>query len=70
MSSIFCKELLNYQDKLFYIHRKLKESSVNPDYITALKDYWGCDMVLRQKNNNNESFLYYLVEIPEAEIIK
>lgn len=63
------KELVNYQDKLYYIHRKLKPHQVKDGYVNDIKELWGCDVVVRNKNNNDDSFLF-LIEIPEVEIVK
>ena len=37
--------------------------------ITELKEYWLCDIVLKQKTSQNSEVLMFLREIPEAEII-
>lgn len=63
------KELVNYQDKLYYIHRKLKPHQVKDGYVNDIKELWGCDVVVRNKHNNDDSFLF-LIEIPEVEIVK
>jgi hypothetical protein len=70
-TNMLCKELFNYQDKLYYINRKLKESQVNPDFVTELKEYWRCDMVLKQiQRQTNDVHFLFLVEIPDAEILE
>lgn len=67
---IFCKELFNYENKLFYIYRKVKNNSVKPQYVNDLKEIWGCSKVIRQINRQtNESFLLFLIEIEDALII-
>ena len=38
------------------------------DKVQDLKEFWHCDIVLKQKTSNNE-VLMFLREIPEAEII-
>jgi hypothetical protein len=63
------KELVNYQNNLYWIYRRVKEHQVNPEIITALRDYWGCDIVLKQ-NNTQEKYLLYLVLIPDAEVLE
>ena len=62
------KELFKYRDSLYWVYRKVKESQVKPEYVSQLREYWGCNMVLRN-NHGDEKFLYFLVEIPEAEIV-
>lgn len=66
---MFGKELFNYQDKLYWVYRKLKEHQIKPENVSLVRDYWGCDLVLRN-NQNDQRILYFLVEIPEAEIVK
>lgn len=64
------KELFNFQDKLYFIERKIKETQVKSELIEDLKKYWGCDNVVRQTyRQTNENFLLFLKEIPEAEIL-
>jgi hypothetical protein len=67
---MLCKELFNFQDKLYFIERKFNESRIKPESIEDLKKYWGCDNVVRQMNRQtNENYLLFLKEIPEAEIL-
>lgn len=62
-------ELINYNDKLYYVYRKFRESQIKKEGINELKEFWLCDIVLRN-THNNESYLWYLREIPDAEIIE
>ena len=64
------KELVKYQDKLYYIYRRVKESHVMEGKIQDIKDFWMCDIVLKQKTSSNDEVLLFLREIPEAQIIK
>ncbi len=63
------KELVNYQDKLYWVYRRVKHSQVKEGSISDLKDFWMCDMVVRSKNQQDDSLLF-LREIEEAKIIK
>lgn len=64
------KELFNFQDKLYFIERRVKETQLKSELIEDLKKYWGCDNVVRQTyRQTNENFLLFLKEIPEAEIL-
>ena len=63
------KELVNYRDKLYWIYRKVNQSHIDMSNITELKEYWLCDIVLKQKTSQNSEVLMFLREIPEAEII-
>jgi hypothetical protein len=68
---MFKKELLNYQDKLYFIERKMRESSIKPEFINDLKEYWGCSMVLKQTNRQtNETYLFFLIEIEDAKVVE
>lgn len=65
-----CKELIKYQDKLYLLFDKVKESHIKPEKINDLKLLWECDIVLKQKNPVGEIYLLFLNEIQEAEIIE
>jgi hypothetical protein len=65
-----CKELIRYQDKLYLVYDKVKESHIKPEKINDLKLLWECDIVLKQKNPVGEVYLLFLNEIQEAEIIE
>ena len=62
------KELVNYQDKLYWIYRKVKHHQVKEGSINDLKEFWLCDMVVRNKNQNDDTLLF-LREIEEAIIV-
>jgi hypothetical protein len=62
------KELVNYQDKLYWVYRKVKNSQVKEGSITDLKNFWMCDMVVRNRINNDDTLLF-MREIEEAEIV-
>jgi hypothetical protein len=63
------KELVNYQNKLFYIYKKLKQDRLKEGYVNEVKDFWGCDIVVKSRINNDDTLLF-LIEIPEAEIVR
>ena len=62
------KELVNYQDKLYWVYRKVKNSQVKEGSITDLRNFWMCDMVVRNRINNDDTLLF-MREIGEAEIV-
>lgn len=62
-------EFINYNNKLYWVYRKVKQSHVNEKYINDIKEMWLCDMVLRTKNQN-EIDLIFVREIEEAVIVK
>ena len=65
---MFAKEMITYQNRLFWIYRKINPELVKEDRVQDLKEFWHCDMVLKQKTNHNDVFIF-LREIPEAEIV-
>ncbi len=65
---MLCKEFINYQDRLFYVDRTIRESSIKMDKINELKELLGCDMVIKRGNNQDDQLLF-LVEISQAEIV-
>ena len=62
------KEFINYQDKLYWVYRKVKHSQVKEGSVTDLRDFWMCDMVVRSKTQDDT--LLFLREIEEAKIVK
>jgi hypothetical protein len=62
------KEYINYQDKLYWIYRKVNQSQVKEDSVSDLKDFWMCDIVIRSRNQN-DSTLLFMREIEEAKIV-
>jgi hypothetical protein len=56
-------ELIHYQDNLYLLKRKIKES-LNPK-IDAWKEALGADTVLKK-----DEYLYFLEKIQDAQIIE
>jgi hypothetical protein len=63
------REYINYQDKLYWVYRKVKHSQVKEGSLTDLKNFWMCDMVVRNRVNNDDTLLF-MREIEEAKIVK
>ena len=63
------KELIHYNDKLYWVYRKVKQSQIKENHINDVKDMWLCDLVLRSKNQD-ETQLIFVREIEEAKIVK
>jgi hypothetical protein len=61
--SLLHKELINYQDRLFWVYRKIKASSIKEGRTNDVKEFWMCDLVVKSKNDDN---LLFLREIPEV----
>ena len=62
------KDLINYQDKLYWIYRRLKQSNIKEENIQFIKDFFHCDLVLKFRNNEDDSLLF-LREISDIEIL-
>lgn len=62
------REYINYQDKLYWVYRKVNQSQVKEDSVTDLKDFWMCDIVIRSRNQN-DSTLLFMREIEEVKIV-
>ena len=62
------KEMVTYQDRLFWIYRRVNPTQIQEDKVQESKEFWHCDMVLKQKTSQNEVYMF-LREIPEAEIV-
>jgi hypothetical protein len=59
------KELVKYQDNLYWVYRKVKASVIKEGYVNDLKEFWNCDVAVRNRNQNDDIILF-LREIPEA----
>jgi hypothetical protein len=62
------KELFKYQDKLYYVFKKLRQSQIKEGYINDVKERWNCDLVVRSRQQNDDT-LIFLIEIEEATIV-
>ncbi len=57
-----------YQNKLYYVYRKLKTSQIKEGYLNDIKELWRCDVVVKNKIQQDENLLF-LREIEEATIV-
>ena len=62
------REYINYQDKLYWVYRKVNQSQVKEDSVSDLRDFWMCDIVIRSRNQN-DSTLLLMRESEEAKIV-
>jgi hypothetical protein len=62
------KEMVVYQNKLYYVYRKLKTSQIKEGYLNDIKELWRCDVVVKNKIQQDENLLF-LREIEEATIV-
>lgn len=56
------RQFINFEDRLLEVRRKFREEHIKD--IELVKQYYDCDITLRQ-----DEFLYFCVEVPEAEIV-
>ena len=61
-------ELVNYQDKLYRVYRKINKNRIKEGFINNVKEAWHCDIVLKNKNQEDET-LMFLIEIPDAIVV-
>ena len=54
-----------YQNKLYYVYRKLRTSQIKDGYVNDIKDLWMCDVVVKNKIQQDENLLF-LREIEDA----
>ena len=52
------KELVQYQNKLYYVYKKMRPDSIKDGYINDVRDHWRCDVVVRSKTNNDDTLLF------------
>ena len=58
-----------YQNKLYYVYKKLRSSQIKEGYLNEVKEFWGCDVVVKNKIQQDENLLF-LREIEEAQVVK
>jgi ubiquitin C-terminal hydrolase len=61
-------EMINYQEKLYWIYRKINKDRIKENHILDVRDAWHCSTVLKTKNQEEE-ILLFLIEIPDAIIV-
>ena len=62
-------ELVNYNNKLYYVYRKIGVNRIKDGYVNNVKEAWHCDIVLKNKNQDVETLLF-LIEISDAVIVE
>lgn len=67
--TILGKETVTYQNKLYYIYRKVKVTHLKTEYVSELKHFWFCDIVIRGRHQNNDDTFLFLREISDAVVI-
>jgi hypothetical protein len=59
------KDIVVYQNKLYYVYRKLRTSQIKDGYVNDIKELWMCDVVVKNKIQQDENLLF-LREIEDA----
>ncbi len=62
------KEFVNYQNKLYWIYRKVKQERIKEGFVQDIKNYWNCDIVIKHRFNDSDVLLF-LREITDLEIL-
>jgi hypothetical protein len=62
------KEMVVYQNKLYYVYKKLRSSQIKEGYLNEVKEFWRCDVVVKNRIQQDENLLF-LREIEEATIV-
>lgn len=65
---MFNREVINYNNKLYIVYRKVRSEHIKEKYVQDIKEFWLCDMVVRHNIQNNQFFLF-LREISEVELV-
>ena len=61
------RELVQYQNKLYYIYKKMRSDSIKDGYVNDVKEFWECDVVVKSRNDDT---LLFLKLIEDAEVVK
>jgi hypothetical protein len=64
---ILNKELINYNNKLYWVYRKIKNNQIKEGKVNDVKDFWGCDVVLKMRSDSED--LIFLREITDLELV-
>jgi hypothetical protein len=62
------KEYVNYQNKLYWVYRRVKQERIKEGFVQNIKQYWDCDVVVKHRFNEDDVLLF-LREIPELEVL-
>lgn len=62
------KEFVKYQDKLYTVYKKVRQTAIKEGYVNDVKEFWDCDVVVKSKINNDDTLLF-LKEVEEATIV-
>ena len=65
MNFTLTKYFFDFQDTLYILKRKIRETSMPEKYVNEYKEYLGCDTVLKK-----EGIYYFVNKVEEAKIIE
>jgi len=57
-------QLINFNDNLYYVYRKIREKNIKPGATEFILKFWHCDIALKQ---NEDVFFCRLIE--DAQIV-
>jgi hypothetical protein len=64
-----CLEFVNYDNKLYTVYRKLKDGRVKEEHFNEIREFWGCDLVLKSKVQDGTTTILFLREITDATLV-
>lgn len=56
-------ELINFNNKLYHIYRKIKIDSIKEENINKAKDFYNCDLALKHQDANLYLFLREISDV-------
>lgn len=65
---MFTNELITYNNKLYWVYRRIKETTVKEENLNFVKDFWCCDLVLKTKNQDKIEYVF-VREIEDAVLV-
>jgi len=65
---MFPREFINYQEKLYWVYRKVRQSQIIENKVSDLRDFWMCDIVIKSRQHNDET-LFFLREISDVIVV-
>jgi len=56
---MYPKEFVNYQNRLYWIYRKVKNDRIKEGFVQDIKNYWNCDLVVKHRHNEDDLLLTF-----------
>jgi hypothetical protein len=57
-------DFITFQDTLYVIYRRMRETQVKPGAIEFILPFWHCDIALKK-----EEWVYFCRKVEEAQIV-